>query len=310
MSANLVSDRPAAISILRILAMIVFGYLIMGNVVAILVISLLFDGNLIEAVGDPLNHPEIRDIMLFAQGLASLVGLVFIPWFYLRSFEHRSFARFFSGIPSALWFPVLSALVIAFAISISPIVEWNAALQFPEWTGALGQYLANMEKQAEILVRAFTSNLTPATFTLVFVVIAIIPAIGEEFVFRGLIQTELQRAFGNPHVAIWLAAAFFSAFHFQFLGFFPRMLIGALLGYVYFWSGNLWLPIVVHFLNNGLQVIALYLKQLGVITLDLESPESAPMPYVALALAITGALIYYCKKNLGTKNESLRDSIQ
>lgn len=310
MSANLVSDRPAAISILRILAMVVFGYIIMGNVVAILVISLLFDGNLVEAVRDPINHPEIRNIMLFAQGLASLVGLVFIPWFYLRTSEHRSVARFFSGFPSALWFTVLAALVIVFAIALSPIVEWNAALHFPEWTGAFGSYLTEMEKQAEILVKAFTSNLTPATFALVFVVIAIIPAIGEELVFRGLIQTELQRAFRNPHLAIWLTAAFFSAFHFQFLGFFPRMLVGALLGYVYFWSGNLWIPIVLHFLNNGLQVIAIYLKQLGVITIDLESPESAPLTYVAISLTLTVALIYYCKKNLPSNNESLRDSTQ
>lgn len=296
MNVNLISDRPASASLLRILVVLVFGYVVMGNVVALTVMSLMYEGNLAEAVSNPLAHPEIRNILLFAQGLASLVGLVLIPWYYLSTFERRSIGTLFTEVPAWRLVGILPLIVITFGISISPLIEWNAQLTFPEWTGALGDYLTMMEKQAEILVKAFTANLTPSTFLLVFVVVAILPAVGEEFVFRGLIQTELQRAFKNPHVAIWFAAAVFSAFHLQFFGFLPRLMIGALLGYIYYWSGNLWFPVLAHFFNNGLQVIALYLYQLGVHDVDVESTKGAPLVLVGPAIVGSIALLFWFRK--------------
>ena len=87
MNGTIISSRPASISLLRIFAMITMGYLVLGNVIAALVITLLYDGNLVEAVTFPADHPEIRNVILLAQGLASFVGLVLIPWYYLRVFE-------------------------------------------------------------------------------------------------------------------------------------------------------------------------------------------------------------------------------
>jgi len=284
--------------------MVIFGYIVMGNVVAMLVISILYPGNLMEAMADPVSHPDIRNIMLFAQGLASLVGLVLIPWYYLRTFEHRTLSKFFTGFPSWQWVIVLTALVVALSISISPIAEWNSNVKLPSWTGALGDLLRQFEEQAAILVKAFLADLTPASFLLAFIVIAMVPALGEELVFRGLIQNEFRRALGNPHVAIWLSAALFSAFHMQFFGFVPRLILGAAMGYVYYWSGNLWVPVLLHFLNNGIQVLAIYLAQLNVHSLDVESTESAPMPYVLGALLLMAGLLYYCKTNLITPDAS------
>jgi hypothetical protein len=298
MSANLVSDRPASVSLLRILGVLILGYIILGNVVALVTISLLYGDDFLLAMSDPISHPDVRNIMVFAQGLASLVGLVLVPTFYLKSFEHRSTGRFFAGFPSSRWILILSMLVVTLAVGISPLTEWNANVELPSWTGGLGDFLRDFENQAAVLVKAFVSDLTPATFLLVFVVIAVIPAWGEELVFRGLIQTELLRAFRNPHVAIWCSAAIFSAFHMQFFGFVPRLLMGATVGYLYFWSGNLWMPVTFHFLNNGLQVTAIYLMQLKVHTLDVESTESAPLSLVAVSLLLMTGLLYYCRKNL------------
>jgi len=298
MSSNLVSDRPAAISVLSLFAMLLVGYIIIGNVVALVVISLFYQGNFMEAMTDPVGHPDIRNIMVVAQGLASLAGLVFIPAFYLKKIESRSINRFFAGFPSGKWFLVLSLTVVALAIAVSPIADWNATAHFPSWTGELESFLRGFEDQAAKLVKAFVSNLTPGEFLMVFVVIAVIPAVGEELVFRGFIQTELIRAFRNPHVGIWLAAAFFSAFHLQFFGFFPRLFMGATMGYVYYWSRNLWIPIIYHFLNNGIQITAIYLAQLELHSYDVESTESAPLLAVAISLLMLAGLLYYCKKNL------------
>jgi len=307
MSSNLVSDRSAGVSLLSLLAMLIVGYVFVGNTIALIIISLFFEGNFMEAMEDPAGHPGIRNILVLAQGLASLVGLVFIPAFYLRTFESRSTQLFFTGIPSAKWFLVLALVVVSLAIAVSPITEWNANLELP---GQLGKVLRDFEDQAAQLVKAFVSNLSFGGFLMIFVVIAIIPAWGEEFVFRGMIQTELVRAFRNPHVAIWFAAAFFSAFHLQFFGFFPRLFMGAVLGYLYYWSRNLWVPIIFHFLNNGLQVTAIYLAQLEIHSYDVESTERAPLPAVAVSFLLLAGLLYYCKKNFPPAPDDRRTSAE
>ena len=287
MNGNTVSDRPPTISILRILGIVTFGYIVLGNVVALLVVSILYEGNLVEAMTSPQDHPEVRNILLIAQGVASLVGLILIPWLYLKVSEQRNIGVFFKDDTRWLYAALMILIAtIAFGLAISPITEWNANWQMPPWMGALGEFLTNMEKQAAELVKVFTKDLTISSFGLAFVVVAILPALGEELVFRGLIQTELQRVLSNPHVAIWLAAAFFSAFHLQFFGFFPRILIGAFLGYLYYWSGNLWLPILSHFFNNGVQLTLIYLNQNQITSFDMESTDSAPLPVVFFSIAI------------------------
>ena len=85
--------------------------------------------------------------------------------------------------------------------------------------------------------------------------VAMIPAIGEELLFRGVLQKQLIKGLGNAHVAIILTAVIFSAFHLQFLGFFSRALLGMLFGYLYYWSKNMWYPILTHFTNNGLALL-------------------------------------------------------
>lgn len=298
MAFNLVSDRPAFVSLLRIFAMIILGFIVIGNVVALSVISLLYTGDLLNALEHPAETPDLGTILVIAQGLAALAGLVFVPWFYVRTFEHRPLRNFFGPFPNVLWFLVLSAVTIALIVGISPLTEWNAGMQLPESLGGLGDFMKDMEAKAAQLTTAMTSNLTPGSFLLVFVVVAVIPAIGEEFVFRGLIQTELQRALRNPEAAIWVGAVIFSAFHMQFFGFIPRLLIGALLGHLYFWSGSLWYPVLGHFLNNGLQVLGIYLMQQNIITYDMESTESAPLPLVGISIVMLAGLLYYCRKNL------------
>jgi CAAX amino terminal protease family. len=111
-----------------------------------------------------------------------------------------------------------------------------------------------------------------------------------------MLQPELYRATKNHHVAIWVSAFIFSAFHVQFFGFVPRMLLGALFGYLYVWSGSLSISIIGHFVNNGFSVLMMYLNQIGVITIDMETPESAPWAIVISFTVVFVALGYYFKK--------------
>lgn len=101
-------------------------------------------------------------------------------------------------------------------------------------------------------------------------IIAVIPAIGEEFLFRGIIQKKLVEKLQNPHLGIWIAAVIFSAFHMQFQGFLPRVVLGAILGYLFVWSGNLWVPIIAHFANNAFQIVGQYFYQKEKIGFDFD----------------------------------------
>ncbi len=308
MHANLVSDRPPLISILRILAMVLAGFVFIGPLFGILAATLIYDGDFMSAMSDPAGHPDIRNGLLLSQGIAATIGLILLPWYYLKFSEQRRLRDFFRK--ENTW-PMLVLLVfvasMGLALAISPVVEWNATIHFPEWMSSFGRWVRDTEAVAESIIEIITRDLSPLVFVFVFVVVAILPAIGEELVFRGLIQTELVRATRNPHVGIWLASILFSAIHLQFLGFLPRTLIGAFLGYLYYWSGNLWIPVLAHFFNNGVQLVGLYLFQQGTLSFNVESAESAPLVTVIVSIILTLLLLVYFKNYFTSRSTPSRD---
>ncbi len=139
-------------------------------------------------------------------------------------------------------------------VLVLPIVQWtywlNHQLPLPNWA-----------IQQESLINNIISSLLhiSVTYELVvnLVVIAVLPALGEELVFRGVIQQKIAEQI-SAHGAIWVTAILFSAIHLQFQGFLPRMLLGAVLGYLFYWSKNLWIPIFAHFVFNASQLIIQY----------------------------------------------------
>src|SRR5690606_21183338 len=117
-------------------------------------------------------------------------------------------------------------------------------------------------------------------------VIGVLAGIGEEYLFRGILQPKLHIYTGNAHAGIWLAAFIFSAIHFQFYGFLPRLMLGALFGYLYYYSGSLVYPIIAHILNNVFTVVAVYLSKLGIVEFDIEGNMEVEWYYVALGLGL------------------------
>ena len=121
-------------------------------------------------------------------------------------------------------------------------------------------------------------------FVVNLILIAVLPALGEELVFRGVVQQQLMRRISNPWVAILLASAIFSAAHFQFDGFLPRMILGFLLGWLYWRTRNFWVPVVGHFFNNGIQVFGQYLYKKEVTAIDLEQDIQVPWEFAAMSI--------------------------
>lgn len=145
-------------------------------------------------------------------------------------------------------------------LAIQPIVgvvnEWNQAISLPDFLAPLEAWMREAENTAAELQERFLAGTSYIDLLVNVVVMAITPAICEELLFRGVLQNHLAKWFKNVHVAVWVSAIIFSAIHFQFYGFFPRMILGAALGYLLVYGKSLWLPIAAHCFNNFMAVVA------------------------------------------------------
>lgn len=160
--------------------------------------------------------------------------------------------------------PVVGLGIVWLMVSI-PLVQYayqvNKMIPLPDW-------MMDMENSTGNILEAIISKESFYEVIINVLLIAVIPAIGEELMFRGLIQQQIGRILKNEHLTVWISAAFFSAIHMQFQGFFARMILGALLGYLLIWSRSLWVPMIIHFLNNGIQVLALYVMDIKPSDID------------------------------------------
>lgn len=182
--------------------------------------------------------------------------------------------------------------------TINLLSQLNQQISLPEFMAPIEAYMKASELQiAELTEKMLHVNSLGGLVFNIFL-IAMIPALGEELFFRGIIQKILSER-RNIHVAIWISAFIFSAIHLQFYGFFPRLLLGAFLGYLLFWSGNLWLPIIAHFANNAVAVVFYYLKLNGVQVIDIETIGSESTWWLGVFSAILLIVgIYIIRKRL------------
>ena len=136
------------------------------------------------------------------------------------------------------------------------------------------------------------------TLILNLLVLAVLPAIGEELIFRGIIQKELHRVIANPHFVVVITSVLFSAIHLQADGFLPKLIISLILCYAYYWSGSLWYPIAIHFVNNSLMTFALYFKGEDLETLQSADTPEFPWLGVIFSLFLCGLVIRTIKEHL------------
>ena len=224
--------------------------------------------------------------------LFSGVGLFITPTLfhaYLTNFDFKLFKLSRQN----------TILVIAIMMLITPFIglllQWNMMIPFPEW-------LLQFDVNSEAIVTAFLQMNTIWDLFYTILVIAVVPAIGEELLFRGYLQQKLGNWLSNPHTAILITAFLFSAIHFHFQGMIPRFVLGVLLGYLFYWSNSLWLPILAHFVNNAQAVIFSYpLFKVDGGAYSLLS-ETKIDPVMALfSLVSVGLLLYILYKNTSIK---------
>ena len=238
--------------------------------------------------------------MKIAQGISSIMMFVVPPivYYYITRKEQQFSDLGFRAVNQPWWFYILIGVVVMF-VSLpvtNQLTAWNENIHLGGVFEQLGDLMSSLEERTAELTEQMLTVDTFGGLLFNLIIIALIPAVGEELTFRGVLQQSLTRGLKNPHVAIILSAAIFSFIHFQFLGFFPRMFLGMLLGYMFYVSGSLWTSIAMHFVNNGTAVVVFYLNHKGVINVDVDHFGSMSPAMVAVSAVVTIGLIVFCWK--------------
>ncbi len=213
---------------------------------------------LIETLSN-IAHPEYERLLKYFQIVQS-IGLFVIPSFIIAWFFGGNAFRYLYLDKGIKWGTVLLTTVIMLSAipMINLMAHLNAQLSLPESMSSLEEWMQRSEEAAKRITEMFLAAETPADLIFNLFLIAVIPAIGEELLFRGIIQRLFSEWTRNKHAGIWISAIIFSAIHLQFYGFIPRTMLGALFGYMLVWSGRMWVPIIAHFANNAAAVFVYY----------------------------------------------------
>lgn len=241
-----------------------------------------------------LSNPDVIKTLQLSQTLSSL-GAFMIPALYFPKsigLQPMTFLRAEGNIKPKYILAGLLLLVLS-----SPFISWlvyaNQQVTLPSSFSAWEAKLKAAEETAARLTKAFTTADSFGGLWLNLVVVALVPAVCEEFLFRGALMRFIMLCFRNRHFAVILSAVLFSAVHGQFYGFIPRMVLGILLGYIALGSSSLWPSVIVHFVNNAIATIGMYYQW------DTNGPEIFKTEYVfpvyvnVLSALATAALVYW-----------------
>ncbi len=241
------------------------------------------------------GHAENLNILRYMQ-ILSHIGLFIVPSLVFAILVGGRVEKYFNiNYRVESNFFILGVLVIIAAVPlINFLIELNMRMTLPESLQHLEEWMDQAEDSAAELTELFLNVETlPALFFNIFM-IAVIPALGEEFMFRGIVLRIFGQWSKNIHIAVWVSAILFSAMHLQFYGFLPRLFLGAILGYLFVWGGSIWLPVLAHFVNNAMAVTAHYLAHNDYVSVDYEQmgEETISLAYIILSIIIVAVILF------------------
>ena len=236
-------------------------------------------------------------LLKIGQGISSAMMFIAPPIvFYCLTRKERPMQALGFRRISPVWLVFVGLVLMFISLPVTnQLTAWNESLKLGGIFQSLEELMKNLEQAAADVTERMLNADSLGGLLLNLFIIALIPAVGEELTFRGVLQQGLTRSMKNPHVAIWLSAALFSFIHFQFYGFLPRMFLGLLLGYLFYITGSLWTNIAMHFLNNGTAVVLYYLNNKGTINVDVDHFGAVQSPWlIAASAVVTAGLVAWC----------------
>jgi membrane protease YdiL (CAAX protease family) len=203
-----------------------------------------------------LLRPENTSMTQIANAFASIIGFG-VPALVVAYFTKGTFASNLGFKPIASEKQVGIVILLAFTglILSGALGDLTDKITF---SSSIRTWATDLEAQYKKALMAMTQMRSIGDLILAIVAIAVVPAIVEELYFRATLQKIIIDWSGKPLLAIVITAILFSAFHFSYFGFLSRMSLGIVLGLIYYYTKTIWLPILMHFVNNAIGVSALY----------------------------------------------------
>lgn len=282
---------PKFLQVLLLMLMI-FTLASFSSVVAGLLLKPLFGVNLQDLTNvTTASDSKLISAAQFVQGLISLFTFLLsaLLFSYLTHPAPLSYLGIRAPKRSVQW-AIVALLLVSFMPLVNQLGTW---LQQIDLGTAAKASLASNQEMTHALMRG-TSTGDLFVHLLLF---AVLPAIGEEFLFRGVLMRFSYNNSGNIHFAILLSAALFSLAHGSLYNFFPIMLMGILLGYIYYLTGSIWFSVLAHFLNNALAAIGLFMINKHFITEEAGKGENFPWYILLTAIVLFVFSLLLLRKN-------------
>lgn len=265
--------------------------MLLGTILTVLTIQLtgrLFGvpdvAAVMNTVTDQTSIAEMNLIRIF-QFFSQVCTFVLPALFFVHLCYPQAAWNYFRLHPIRQPTHLLAGIVLL--VAIYPLVQYiytaNKALPLPQW-------LKDMGGSNDAMIQALMRMDSVGILLFNLVVLALIPAFAEELLFRGVLQRVVARSTRSTTLGIWLSAATFSAMHMQFDGFFPRLFLGALLGYLLAMTDCLWIPIIAHFFNNALQIVLIYVVGIEIDDSTAQVPILLTVGSVVLSILLFGWL--------------------
>ncbi|RLD61467.1 MAG: hypothetical protein DRJ05_02555 [Bacteroidetes bacterium] len=287
------SQKPPFSKLLFLLFIILVSFVVVTLVGLVVAIPFFGIGVLtnLEAFSNIQNEGAIVFIKYFQ--VINQIGIFVVPAFLYACLEKNkplSYLQLNRKINFQSF--IFSVLIILSSLpAINWMVELNEQMKFPGFLSGLEAWMKETEEKTKQITDVFLKVNSIGGLLINLLIIAFFAALGEELLFRGVILKLLTEWTRNIHWGIFLSAALFSAIHMQFYGFLPRMALGVLFGYIFVWSGSLWIPIALHFIFNGITVVASYLNNIGAISIDPDSLGASSNTLV-ISISFTISMVF------------------
>ena len=223
------------------------------------------------------------------------ISMFLIPTIIVAQLLKKQNERFLrlGGSPA----PLNAILVILLVIMFIPLISYtgilNSRLELPHRFSAIKQWMKSTEERATNLTELLVTSSGIITLCINIFLIAIVPAFCEELLFRGTFQPLLSETLRSSHAGIWITAIIFSSIHLQFFGFLPRLILGLVFGYLFYWTGNLWYSIIAHFINNFVSVMSVYFYGWKTLTNQVEQNGMGNPSFPLTTVILSAIILFY-----------------
>lgn len=241
-----------------------FAGLFLAATLVSLINELMIEGQFMESAWGIRISSAVQMLLMFF-----MPAITLLIWSNKKPMEFLGVKKLDNGVVLSLFAFLILTVSMPF---ISLLTQLNQLLRLPGFLSGLEEMMRNLENSAEKTTLLLLSGDSMLDYIGNILFVGVFAAVAEEVFFRGVLQQLLVKLFKSKNTGVWLTALIFSAMHLQFYGFLPRLILGLLLGYLFVWTNNIWLPILIHFLNNALVITFSFFLRENAFYHSLENP--------------------------------------